>query len=149
MSIASICNRQVETARSSELVADVARRMTMRRVGSVVVVDERSRPMGIVSDRDFMTRVIAAGRDPVRTPITEVMSAMPTTILDSTSIENALGDMRIGHLRRLPVVNGMNELVGIVTLDDILRLLAEELRTVEGLIDAEAPRHEAGDGGMS
>lgn len=144
MSIATICNRSVETARATETAADVARRMAARRVGSVVVVDERSRPMGILSDRDITTRVVAAGRDPGRTPVSEVMSPMPTTVLDSTSIENALGHMRVGHLRRLPVVNGMDELVGIVTLDDILRLLAEELSTIEGLIDVEGPAHKAG-----
>jgi CBS domain-containing protein len=143
MSIASICNRNVETAGPAEAAADVARRMTVRRVGSVVVVDERSRPMGIVSDRDIMTRVVAAGRDPGTTPINDVMSPMPTTILETTTIENALGHMRIGHLRRLPVVNGEDELVGIVTLDDILRLLAAELSSIEDLIDAEAPRREA------
>jgi CBS domain-containing protein len=99
--------------------------------------------MGIVSDRDIMTRVVAAGRDPGTTPINDVMSPMPTTILETTTIENALGHMRIGHLRRLPVVNGEDELVGIVTLDDILRLLAAELSSIEDLIDAEAPRREA------
>jgi CBS domain-containing protein len=149
MSVASVCRRDVETARPAETAAEVARRMTVRRVGSVVVVDEQSRPMGILSDRDITTRVVAGGRDPQCTPIIDVMSPMPTTVLENTSIENALGHMRVGHLRRLPVVNGMDRVVGIVTLDDILRLLAEELSTIEGLIDAEAPRHEAGAGGMA
>ena len=149
MSIANMCRRDVETACPAETAADVARRMTARRVGSVVVVDEQSRPMGILSDRDIITRVVAAGRDPGRTPITDVMTPIPTTVLESTSIENTLGHMRIGRLRRLPVVNGMDQVVGIVTLDDILRHLAEELSTIEGLIDAEAPRHETGNGGTA
>src|SRR5512147_2582787 len=140
MSIASICNRSVETACAGETALEVARRLTARRVGSVVVVDDQSRPMGIVSDRDIATRLVAAGRDPARTPVTEGMTPMPTTVLESTSVEAALGTMRVGRLRRLPVVNGMDQLVGIVTLDDILRLLAEELKTIEGLLESETPR---------
>ena len=149
MSVASICKRNVETVGPAETAAGVARRLTACDVGSVVVVDERSRPMGIVSDRDITTRVVAAGRDPERTPITDVMSPMPTTVLEDTSIETALGHMRVGRLRRLPVVNGMDELVGIVTLDDILLLLAEELAAIEGLIESEVPRHETGTGGTT
>ena len=147
MSIASICTRNVETARAAETVVDVARRLTARRVGSVVVVDDQRRPMGILSDRDIATRLVAAGRDPAKTPVTEIMTPMPTTVLESTSIEAALGQMRVGRLRRLPVVNGMDQLVGIVTLDDVVRLLAEELTAIEGLIDSETPGRTANVGG--
>ena len=149
MSIGSICNRTVETARAGETALEVARRLTARRVGSVVVVDDQSRPMGILSDRDIVTRLVAAGRDPAKTPVTEIMTPMPTTVLEGTSIEAALGHMRIGRLRRLPVVNGMDQLVGMVTLDDILRLLAEELKTIEGLLDSEMPARTANVGGAT
>lgn len=50
----------------------------------------------------------------------------------------------MGRLRQLPVVNGMDQLVGIVTLDDILRLLAQELSAIEGLIDSETPGRAVG-----
>lgn len=139
MSIASICHRSVETARAGETALEVARRLTARRVGSVVVVDDQSRPMGILSDRDIVTRVVARGGDPAKTPVTEIMTPMPTTVLESTSVEAALGCMRVGRLRRLPVVDGMDHLVGMVTLDDVLRLLAEELKTIEGLLESETP----------
>ena len=149
MSIAQLCNRNVETANGGETALEVARRLTARRVGSVVVVDDQSRPMGILSDRDIATRLVAAGRDPARTLVTDIMTPMPTTVLESTSVEAALGHMRTGRLRRLPVVNGMDQLVGIVTLDDILRLLAQELSAIEGLIESETPPRAAGVGGST
>ena len=139
MSIGSICNRNVETARAGESALEVARRLMARRVGSVVIVDDESRPMGILSDRDIATRLVAANRDPAKTPVVEIMTPMPTTVLEGTTIEAALGCMRLGRLRRLPVVNGMDRLIGMVTLDDILRLLAEELKSIEGLLESEMP----------
>jgi len=136
MSIARICVQDVETVGPQESVFDVARRMRDLRLGTVVVVDEQRRPMGIVSDRDLTVRAVAEGRDPSVTAVGEVMSAMPTTILRDTAIESALGIMRMGHMRRLPVVDGIGKLIGIVTLDDMLRFLARELGEVEKLLEA-------------
>jgi len=136
MSIARICVQDVETVGPQESVFDVARRMRDLRLGTVVVVDEQRRPMGIVSDRDVTVRAVAEGRDPSVTAVGEVMSAMPTTILRDTAIESALGIMRMGHMRRLPVVDGIGKLIGIVTLDDMLRFLARELGEVEKLLEA-------------
>ena len=140
MSIARIIIRDVITARPEESVLDIARRMRDRRLGTIIVVDPEGRPMGIVSDRDVTVRLVAAERDPKLTPVRDVMTPMPTTILRDTSIEAALASMRMGHMRRLPVVDGMGTLVGLVTLDDILRFLAEELKMIEELLEEEAPR---------
>ena len=137
MSIAGSCIRDVETAGPEEVVVVVARRMRDRRLGTIVVVDNERRPMGIISDRDVTVRVVAAGLDPTRTPVCDIMTPMPTTVLLDTTVEAALGEMRMGRMRRLPVVDGMGKLIGIVTLDDLLRLLAEELGEVERLLEAE------------
>ena len=66
-----------------DTVVDAARRMAERRVGSILVVDDRVRPMGIVTDRDITTRVVAKGRDPQRTALNDVMTPMPSTVLES------------------------------------------------------------------
>lgn len=134
-----ICKRDVETMRAGHTATDAARRMAERHVGAILVVDERSRPMGIVTDRDITTRIVAHGRDPQRTGLADVMTPMPVTVLESTPIESALGQMRVGHLRRLPVVNGMHEVVGILTMDDIVRVLAVEIAEIGDLIEAESP----------
>ena len=143
MAIGRICNRDVDTAEATETVLDVARRMRDRQVGTLVVVDDQARPMGLVTDRDIVTRSVASDSPASRTRVVEIMTPMPTTVLQDTSIETALGHMRVGRLRRLPVVDGRGALVGIVTLDDILALLAEEFSMIGGLLERETPHHDA------
>jgi CBS domain-containing protein len=143
MSVGRICIRDVDTATGDESALTAARRMRDRSVGTLLVVDDHNHPMGLLSDRDLALRVIAQERDPARTPVSEIMTAMPMTILESSSIESALGHMRTGRFRRLPVVNGADELVGIITLDDILTLLAEEFSMVGALLERESPHRAA------
>jgi CBS domain-containing protein len=139
MSIGRICIREVDTAGPKESVLDIARRMRDRQVGTLVVVDDQARPMGLVTDRDIVTRAVASGREAALTPVVDIMTPMPTTVLQDSSIEAALGHMRVGRLRRLPVVSGSGALVGIITLDDILALLAEEFSLIGGLLERESP----------
>lgn len=145
MSVGHICIRDVDTADAKESAADVARRMHERQVGTVVVVDDAARPMGLVTDRDIAMRIVAAGREADRTPVVDIMTAMPTGVLEDTSIESALGHMRVGRMRRLPVINGAGALVGIITLDDILALLAEEFSLIGSLLEREAPHRRPGE----
>ncbi|MFN8544237.1 MAG: CBS domain-containing protein [Candidatus Binatia bacterium] len=143
MSVGRICIREVDTASPQENVLDVARRMRDRQVGTVVIVDDQGRPMGLLSDRDVTVRIVAAGRDAIRTPVEEAMTPMPTVVLEDTPIEAALGHMRTGRMRRLPVVNGAGKLLGIVTLDDVIGLLVEEFALIGGLLRREAPHRAA------
>jgi CBS domain-containing protein len=139
MSVGRLCIRDVDTASGEESALVAARRMRDRSVGTLIVVNDRNEPTGLLSDRDLALRIIAQERDPALTPLAEVMTAVPVTILESSSIESALGSMWTGHFRRMPVVNGTGALVGIIALDDILTLLAEELSMV-GTLLGESPR---------
>jgi len=139
MSISQIYVRNVETCKPDDPVSEAARRMHDRKVGTIVVVDGEDKPMGLLSDRDVVTRLVAAGADPARTAVRDVMTPMPTSVVRDTSIDTALAQMRMGHMRRLPVVDGMDRLVGIITLDDILALLADEFSLIGGLLEREAP----------
>jgi len=138
MSAGRICSRDVDTASYDEKVIDAARRMRDRQVGTVIVLDEQ-RPVGIVTDRDLTVRVLAAGLDPRVTRVSEVMTPSPTTIREEDSIEAALGYMRAGRFRRLPVVGRDGRLLGILALDDVLELVAEELADIGQLLKREAP----------
>jgi CBS domain-containing protein len=140
MSISQIYVRSVETCKPDETVVAAARRMHDRRVGTIVVVDAEQKPMGLLSDRDVVTRLVAAGGDPARTAVRDIMTPMPTSVVRDTSIDAALGQMRMGHMRRLPVVDGMDRLIGIITLDDILRHLAKEVLDIEQLLESESPK---------
>src|SRR5262245_23535553 len=138
MSAGRICSRDVDTASYDETVADAARRMRDRQVGSLIVVDEQ-RPVGIITDRDLTVRVLAAGIDPRSTRVSEAMTPSPTTIREDDSIEAALGYMRAGRFRRLPVVGRDGRVIGVLALDDVLELVAQELADIGQLLRREAP----------
>ncbi|HLK10782.1 MAG TPA: CBS domain-containing protein [Candidatus Binatia bacterium] len=140
MSVARICLREVHLAEASESVFEAARRMAERRVGTLVIVDDARKPVGLVTDRDLALRVVAAGGDPRAISVGDVMTARPKTVSESTPIESALSLMRAGAFRRLPVVDEEGKLVGIVSLDDVLGLLAEEFELIGRLLEHEAPR---------
>jgi CBS domain-containing protein len=111
-----------------------------RKVGTLVVIDQGSRPVGIVTDRDLTVRVLADGKDGVRTTLRQVMTPAPVTVREGTAIEDALRLMRTGQFRRVPVVDVEDRLVGLLSLDDILDLLAEEFREIGRLVHDEGPR---------
>jgi CBS domain-containing protein len=139
----SICLREVDLADPTESVLEAARRMRERRVGTLVIVDDAGKPIGLLTDRDLALRVVAAGGDPRAMSVGEVMTAHPKTASESTPIESALSLMRSGSFRRLPVVNEDGKLVGIVSLDDVLGLLAEEFELIGRLLEREAPHRAA------
>jgi CBS domain-containing protein len=134
MSAGKICVRSVVIASHGESLREAASRMIAKDVGSLVVLDAEKRPIGIVTDRDLVARCLAERRDPDATTIGEVMSKPAAHVLERTSIEDALTEMRRARARRLPVVDEQGRLVGILTLDDVLELLAEETATIGRLL---------------
>jgi CBS domain-containing protein len=129
----------VDTAEPHESAVEAARRMRDRQVGTLIVVDAASKPIGVLTDRDLVTRGLARGGDGDGQTIGDLMSPLPATVLETTPIEAALSHMRVGRLRRLPVVDQHGGLVGILTLDDILMLLAEEFSLIGRVLAREAP----------
>lgn len=145
MSAGRICIREVDTAAPDESAQVAAGRMHSRKVGTLIVVDKEQRPVGIVTDRDLTVRVLAQGRDGGTTPVAEVMTAAPKTVSEETPIEDALRLMRSGPFRRIPVVDSGGALAGLLSLDDILDLLAEEFAEIGRLIHSEDPASLAGE----
>jgi len=139
MSVGRICVREVDLAEVGESVQIAAERMNSRNVGTLMVLDGDSRPVGILTDRDLALRVVGKGLDPIETSVGEVMSKAPDSVHDDTSIETALACMRTGPYRRLPVVDNDGKLVGLVSLDDILDLLSEEFAEIGKLVRRESP----------
>ena len=140
MNVSSMCEREADTARGDEPVRVAAGRMASRNVGSLVVVDERRRPIGIVTDRDLTTRVLGEGRDPERTRVVDVMTPRPETVAEDEEVVLALARMRAHGVRRLPVVGTRGAMVGIVSLDDVLANLAGAMAEVEDLLQKTSPR---------
>ena len=140
MTIGRICQRSVDTASPDESARVAAQRMNSRSVGTLLVLDADGRPVGIVTDRDLAMQVVAQGANPETIRVRDVMTPDPRTVAEEAAIEDALALMRSRGVRRLPVVHKDGTLAGLVSLDDILSLLAEELRHVGRLIERSSPR---------
>jgi CBS domain-containing protein len=134
MSVGRICVRVVQVAEPGESAREAARRMAAEDVGTLVILDAGKRPVGIISDRDIMVHCVAEARDPTEVKLSEIMSAPVVTVPDGTPIEDALGWMARDGVRRLVVVDDDGRLVGILALDDVLELLAEETATIGRLL---------------
>jgi CBS domain-containing protein len=113
---------------SSATAADAARLMREEDVGSLPVV-HNDRIVGVVTDRDLVVRVIAAGLDPEATPVFEIASDRPVTVDVSTGLDEALQLMAEHQVRRLPVVED-DRLVGVIAQADVARL-GKDKRTGE------------------
>lgn len=140
MTVGRICQRDIDIAEPYESARAAAQRMATRSVGTLIVVDQRRHPIGILTDRDIALRVVGEGRELGATLISDVMTRDPRTVSELASIEDALALMRTHGVRRLPVVSPKGELVGVVTLDDILALLADEMWQMGRLIRKSSPQ---------
>ncbi len=140
MSVDRICQRDVDVIGPEDSVLVAAERMRQRTVGCLVVIEQGQIPIGILTDRDLVLRVLADNRDAVETTVGEVMTKFPDLAQEDMPFETALGLMRRRSFRRLPVVDNTGRLAGLVTLDDIMMLLAEEFLKIGDLLGRETPR---------
>ncbi len=134
MTVGRICVRTVQTASPDETVLEAARRMAREKTGTLVVLDLERLPIGILSDRDVMVRCVAEGKDASSTTVSELMSTPVASVRDSMPIEEALAQMATCRVRRVPVVDDDDHLVGILALDDVIELLVEEAGTIGCLL---------------
>ena len=141
MTIGSICKRNVAVAPKAESIVDAAKRMRLLHVGTLIIVDQREGkqvPIGMLTDRDIVLSVVAS--DPHHLPFLSVSDAMSDDLLtavEDTTLTDALKLMQERGVRRLPVVDHAGTLIGIVTADDVIRFLADELNQVVKLMNQE------------
>ena len=120
-----IKNRKVYTVEATRTVLEAARYMMEHAVGAVPVM-RNGDLVGILSERDIMNRVVAVGRTPGTTAVSEVMTANPRGVSIDESIEECLFIMHEFGFRHLPVLDG-TELKGLVSLRDVLMRQAAEI----------------------
>lgn len=143
MNAGEICNREVIVAYRDMNLFDAAKLMRDHHVGSLVVVVDRPPdrvPVGILTDRDVIVAVVAKGLDLRSVDVGEVMSTDLFTVREQDSVTEVLRLMRERGVRRLPVVTTSGALAGIVTIDDVLDILAEEMGDVVRAIGRERGR---------
>ena len=114
-----VMSKNVLTAEKSTSLQDAAQEMNRLNVGCVIVTDN-SKPIGIVTERDFVTKVAAEGR-PLFTEISEVMSSPLITIDPEETIWEASEIMKEKLIHKLPVIEN-ERIVGVITTSDIVRI---------------------------
>jgi CBS domain-containing protein len=130
MSIGKFCNRAVVTADPATSVVEASLLMRRQHVGDVIVADELPegrRPRGIVTDRDIVVGVVAAGLDPALVKLADLIDRPLVTASVHDGYAETIERMAEQGVRRMPVLDEAGYLVGIITLDDLLQQLAPQL----------------------
>lgn len=140
MDVGRICSQDIRFVRPDDTVRHAAGKMRDERVGTLLVIDDYGRPAGLVTDRDLVTRVMGPGRDPDTTPVSQVMTARPVSVAEDTPVEAALSLMRTVACRRLVVTDQEGRITGVVSLDDVLTLMAGEFEMISALLARQATR---------
>jgi len=142
MTAGEVCNRQVVFTRPDTSIVDAVGLMKAHHVGDVVVVrepDGERVPIGILTDRDVALAVDRLLRLP-RLRVADVMSVELVTSPEGDSLYDVLKKMQSHGVRRLPVINDRGGLEGILTFDDVIELLSEELTDLAKLVAKEQKR---------
>ena len=140
MSAGEYCNREVIIAEKRQSIRDAAKLMRQQHVGTVVIVEHSIAgkiPQGILTDRDIVVELLAQDVDPDAVEIGDVMSTALITVNEETKLLDALRLMRENAVRRLIVVERSGALVGILSVDDVIELMHEQLADVSALISNE------------
>ncbi len=139
MAVRDFCRRSPCTATPDESIREAAKRMDARGVGSLVVVDAEGKPVGMLTDRDIVMRVLRRRLDPDETTVGSVMQGEVSHVREAAPLEVAVRRMRSDAVRRIPVVDDSGKLAGILTSDDVLQLAASELAGVSEAIRSQFP----------
>lgn len=112
-------------------IRESARQMRVEHVGSLVVVDQDGKPIGMLTDRDITIEGVARGVDVDQTTVRDLMTAPVVTATESEGMVTALARMREFGIRRLPIIDSEGKLVGVVTNSNLIKELSELL---DGLV---------------
>jgi CBS domain-containing protein len=137
MSVNTICNHNVATIRRGQSVLDAATRMRQEHVGDLIVAEVRDGhnvPVGILTDRDIVISIIARQARPEDITVGDAMSEKLLAISKDSGIESALREMRRHGVRRAPVIGAHGELIGVLSIDDVIDHIAVQLGHIADVI---------------
>jgi CBS domain-containing protein len=144
MRVSEICSRAVSHVTLSTSVIEAVRRMREEHVGDLVVVDERDGrqvPVGVLTDRDVVVGILARDADHLRTlDVRDVIGGTLVTASEDEDLAPVLRRMRSFGVRRVPVVDDKGSLAGVLSVDDVIPALSDEIAEVAALVARQAQR---------
>ena len=138
VTVSDLVATDIVTARPDEQVTDIVRKMATENVGSVVIV-QHDRPVGIITDRKI-TLALDESPDISRMQVSDLMTEDVFTVPENTNVFDLIRELSDRGVRRAPVIDDRGNLRGIVSLDDVIVLLAEEFHNVGQIIRKQSPR---------
>lgn len=140
MNVGKACNIKPVTADSDNDIIEAARLMRKHHVGTLIITEGgagKSRPLGIITDRDLVVEVLPRDMNLHSIKLGEVMSGCPLTAREDDDLYDTLERMWLKGVRRVPVVDDKGNLTGVLSTDDVLEVLAKELSGVIKLFERE------------
>ena len=146
MSVGEFCNREVIVANKDTTVVEIAQLMRQHHVGSIVIVESNGSnnvPVGIITDRDIVLEIVAPQLDLDAVTAGDIMSGELLIAREVDGLWETLKRMRSHGVRRVPVINDEEVLLGILSVDDILEILSNEFSELVSLMNRERHKEEA------
>jgi predicted transcriptional regulator len=137
MDVNSVANHNVSMVEPHTSIVDAAAQMRAEHVGDLIVVAHRGGrrvPIGILTDRDIVTSVVAKGVSPNNVTVADAMTGEPLTVRGDNGLGFALSEMRRVGVRRAPVIDENDGLVGVISIDDIVDHLAVHLGHIADIV---------------
>jgi CBS domain-containing protein len=133
MALQQFCKRPVVTVASEKTILEACRLLEERNIGCLLV-EEHGKPCGILTYRGIALRVTGQGKDPQQTTVWDVMTPNPVRIRVDHTLHELTMLMHQEHVRRVPIFYGSGKVIGIVTLDDLLALPADEMSDMAKIV---------------
>jgi CBS domain-containing protein len=141
MNVGEVCSRETYCIGPNEPLAEAARALLQRHVGALVVIGHRNEsivPVGIVTDRDIVCGQLARKADLFCLSVADVMTPDPLVLAETLDLSEAIRRLQCRSVRRAPVVNASGELIGIVSIDDLLPVMAHDLSGLASLLERQS-----------
>ena len=142
MSLQNYCRKPVIRVAPDTNITEACQLMEQNNIGCLIA-EREGKLCGIVTDRDIALRVAGAKRDPDKTLVRDIMTPDPVRISVDKDLRQLTAMMHAYHVRRVPIVNGFDATLGIVTLDDLIAQLGDEMSEIGKAISEEFPQGNA------
>jgi len=142
MSLQNYCRKPVVRISPETNITEACQLMEQNNIGCLVV-ERAGKLFGIITDRDIALRVTGAKREPDTTKVKDIMTPDPIRISVDKDLHHLTAMMHAYHVRRVPIVNGFDTTLGIVTLDDLIAQLGDDMSEIGKAISEEFPQGNA------
>jgi CBS domain-containing protein len=121
-------------------IVEASQEMRTRSIGAVVVISDDYKPIGLVTDRDIVMRIVADDKGPREVVVEQIMSGGVVTLTEQASIREATELMRDKGVRRIVIVDENDRVTGLVSFDDLILLLGMEIGNLANAVVSEVSR---------